>query len=194
MVGRGFDDCERALAAELFWQAFAGKLGALLAPGDSAVAFLARAMQPEFALSARSAHGPERRLLGLAGVKTGAGGLIGGGWRDLAAVYGWRGALWRGAALARFAREVPPDCLFVDGLVVAAEARGRGIGTVLLRALKAQARCEGRRFVQLEVAESNPRARALYEREGFVAVGEIRTGPLAPLLGFGLLTEMRCEV
>lgn len=190
-VTEGFDSAERELVARLFWEAFAAKLWTVLAPEDKAIRFLAQVLQPRFALAARA---PDGRLLGLAGIKTGAGGLVGGGLRDLAAVYGWPGALWRGALLSLFEREVSADSLLMDGIFVAADVRGRGVGTALLDAVKARARREGRRFVRLDVIDSNPRARALYEREGFVAVGETRLGPLRHVFGFRASIEMRCAV
>jgi ribosomal protein S18 acetylase RimI-like enzyme len=53
---------------------------------------------------------------------------------------------------------------------VAPAHRGRGVGSALLVALIEQARVRGHRAISLSVEDSN-RARALYERAGFTAVG-----------------------
>lgn len=54
---------------------------------------------------------------------------------------------------------------FVDVLYVRPEARARGIGTELMRAAVEHAAPDG--VLELEVLESNPGARRLYERLGF---------------------------
>ncbi len=53
---------------------------------------------------------------------------------------------------------------------VAPAHRGRGVGSALLAALIEQARARGHRAISLSVEDGN-RARALYERVGFTAVG-----------------------
>jgi ribosomal protein S18 acetylase RimI-like enzyme len=55
-------------------------------------------------------------------------------------------------------------------IAVAPEFRGRGIGTALIEELMAEAGSTGR-SLSIHVEMQNP-ARALYERLGFVAVGE----------------------
>lgn len=52
-------------------------------------------------------------------------------------------------------------------------ARGRGIGTDLMRA--AEERCPPATAVRLRVGLDNPRARRLYERLGYSGTGELRT-------------------
>jgi ribosomal protein S18 acetylase RimI-like enzyme len=46
-----------------------------------------------------------------------------------------------------------------------------GIGTLLIQAAEQRIRARGRHRAELAVEESNPRARALYERLGYVAYG-----------------------
>jgi len=46
-----------------------------------------------------------------------------------------------------------------------------GIGTILVRAAEQRIRARGLRRAQLSVEKSNPRARRLYERLGYVAYG-----------------------
>jgi len=56
-------------------------------------------------------------------------------------------------------------------LAVAPDARGRGLGTVLLSVAVEHAHREGARAMFLEVGASNVPARALYKRFGFGEVG-----------------------
>ena len=65
---------------------------------------------------------------------------------------------------------------------VRAEARGRGVGTKLIDAVKAWARAEGARALQLEVTEDNHAAVRLYERCGFRATGRTEPLPRDPAL------------
>ncbi len=186
-IAQGFSDGHRAEAARLFWQAFQGKLGRVLRPEPKALAFFTGALDPAFAVSATA---PDGTLLGLAGYKTTDGAFAGGGFRDLARAYGVVGALWRAPLLALLERVLAPDTLLMDGIFVAEHARGLGIGTALLDAIKAEAQARGLSHVRLDVIDSNPRARALYERQGFVPGRVEHLGPLRLLFGFRTATTM----
>lgn len=59
----------------------------------------------------------------------------------------------------------------IQGLAVAAEARGRGVGRALLRAALEEARRQGARRVTLRVLGHNLPARRLYESTGFAVEG-----------------------
>jgi len=183
-------DC-RAAAAGLFWQAFAAKLTRVMGPEQRALRFIASVLDPGHGIAALDRNA---RLIGLAGYKTDTGGLVGGQYRDLRRVYGLFGALWRGLLLSQLERPLAPDTLLMDGIAVVPDARGTGVGTALLAAIKDRARTLGKSYVRLDVIDSNPRARALYEREGFVAGPTSDLGPLAPIFGFKRSTTMTFAV
>jgi GNAT superfamily N-acetyltransferase len=115
---------------------------------------------------------------------------VGGGLRDLAAIYGWIGTLWRLPILALLERDVKPGILLMDGIFATTAARGKGVGTLLLQSNKAEAKRRDAHSVRLDVIDSNPRARALYERQGFVAQDTHSIGPLRHLFGFSKATTM----
>ncbi len=187
LVRKGFEEAHRAVAAALFWQAFQRKLNHVMGPEAKALQFLRSVIDPDYAIAAVSAEG---QLLGLAGFKTADGSLVGGSLRDLAQSYGYFSALWRAPLLSLLERKVSADTLLMDGIFVAEAARGGGIGARLLDAIKAEAEARGLAKVRLDVIDSNPRARALYERQGFVADGEEELGPLRHLFGFRRSTKM----
>ncbi|WP_424968731.1 GNAT family N-acetyltransferase [Dinoroseobacter sp. S375] len=191
VVRAGFPEAQRDRAAALYWQAFQGKLHRLMGPEAKALSFLRQVADPDFAISAL---GPDGRLLGVAGFKTAEGGFMGGEMADLRAVYGGLGALWRGLGLSVLERPVTPGILLMDGIMVEASARGQGIGRALLTAIKQTARSQGCRQVRLDVIDTNPRARALYEREGFVAGDTTDLGPFRALFGFRSATTMICPL
>ncbi|UXX84919.1 GNAT family N-acetyltransferase [Roseovarius pelagicus] len=184
----GFPDGQRDRAAALYWQAFGAKLGRIMAPEARALHFFETILNPGYAISALDARG---RVIGLAGFKTQEGSLTGGGFRDLARAYGWFGALWRAPVLSMLERPVAPGILLMDGICVDTAARGQGVGTRLLDAIKTEAAQREETHVRLDVIDINPRARALYERQGFVAQGTEDIGPLRHLLGFSKATRMR---
>lgn len=190
-ISRGLTDAERETAARMYWNAFRGKLGSILQPETTALRFLARTIQSEFAIAARNAEG---RLLGVAGYKTRDGAFLGGNFRHLADHYGIPGAIWRGALLGILRRKIQPGILLMDGIFVTEEARGQGVGRALLEAIKQAARELGCQSVRLDVIDTNVRARALYEREGFVATAQIRLGPLRHIFGFAAATTMLAPV
>jgi GNAT superfamily N-acetyltransferase len=186
-ISPGFLPAQRGAAAQLFWNAFGAKLGEVMGPEHLALTFVSAVADPAHAISAQ---GPDGALMGLAGFKTATGGFIGGGLTELAATYGWLGTAWRAPILALLERDLAADTLLMDGIFVAPNARGKGIGTALLKAIKLQAVQRGLSKVRLDVIDSNPRAKALYTREGFVA-GEVQhLGPLRHIFGFRHATTM----
>nr|WP_254435983.1 GNAT family N-acetyltransferase [Ruegeria arenilitoris] len=175
----------------MFWQAFAAKLHKVMGPDKKGLAFIEQAINPKFALVARDSS---KQLLGLAGFKTKDGGLVEGSLSDLANIYGWFGGAWRGLLLSVLERDLQPGVFQMDGIFVAAEARGQGVGTALQSAIKDEARKSGMSEVQLDVIDTNPRAKALYEREGFKAVSKEKAGPFQYLFGFSSATRMSWAV
>jgi len=70
----------------------------------------------------------------------------------------------------------PGDC-GLNGMWVDPAFRRTGVAQALVHAVVAQARTAGKRRVILHVVADNTAARALYEREGFVATGHIDPHP-----------------
>jgi ribosomal protein S18 acetylase RimI-like enzyme len=64
------------------------------------------------------------------------------------------------------------------------------VGSLLLAGIYDEAARRGYRSIRLDVIDANWRARALYEREGFVATGTENLGPLRHLFGFAQSTTM----
>lgn len=164
-ITRGLTHGQRGAAARLYWQAFGSKLGRVMGPAPRAIGFIEKVLCPEHVLAAVDAGG---QVLGVVGFRTWAGSFVGGSHTDLVAHYGRFGGLWRGACLSVIARDLLPGELVVDGLVVRSDRRGERIGAALMRALLDEARARGYTEVRLDVIGENIRARALYDRLGFV--------------------------
>ena len=94
------------------------------------------------------------------------------------------GARVLGTAKMGANRPGPGDHVSTASFMVAADARGRGVGTELLRDATAWARAAGFAGMQFNaVAESNRTAVALYERHGFRVVGTVPRAFAHPALG-----------
>ena len=78
----------------------------------------------------------------------------------------------------------------LDGLAVRPERRGQGIGSQLLREAARRTAILGIDVIRLEVVDTNPRARHLYEREGYVVVRTEATPYLRRMMGFGAVFTM----
>jgi GNAT superfamily N-acetyltransferase len=98
-------------------------------------------------------------------------------------VVAWAGGVPLGHA--HLARTDPPE---MQDVLVAARARGRGVGRALVEALSREAHVLGADRLRLTVSQHNATARAVYERLGFVDAGlaphrvygtvQIRSGPI----------------
>jgi len=183
----GLPDPLRAQAVALYWQAFGSKLGRVMGPTAKAHRFLARVLRAHHAIVALDAQG---QLLGMAGFKTPAGSFAGGEIADIRAIYGSLGAAWRLPLLWMLSDDTPSDHFLLDGICVAPRARGLGIGSALMQAIEDQARQRGYGAVQLEVIDSNLRARALYQRLGYRATKTQTLGLLRYAFGFDAAITM----
>jgi ribosomal protein S18 acetylase RimI-like enzyme len=82
-----------------------------------------------------------------------------------------RALLRSGALLDRLTPPVPADSVYVASLAVAPAARGRGVGSALMAAVEAEARCRGAARLALDVSRANAGGRAFYARLGFAEAG-----------------------
>ena len=190
-ITNGFDADQKERVVKLFWDAFKDKLFLVMQPEEKALQFLHAIVDPDHAICAVASDG---RVLGVAGFKTKAGSFIGGSLKDVCACYGLVGGIWRAAALVLLERSLQADTLLMDGIFVSPEARGCGVGTALLSAIKAEAKRRGCEHVRLDVIDTNPRARALYQGQGFQAVSTSDLGPFRHVFGFQRATTMTFRV
>ena len=186
-IEQGLPEYLRAEAAVLYWQAFGGKLGRVLGPDAKALAYLERVMRADHCLTAYDRSG---LLVGIAGFKSAQGSFAGGSEADLRAVYGPIGGRWRAQLLRLLGNDADSSRFLLDGLCVSDTVRGQGVGTLLLEAIVAEGRARGYSAVRLDVVDTNARARALYERRGFVVDRTEPIGPLRLIFGFSAAHTM----
>jgi ribosomal protein S18 acetylase RimI-like enzyme len=183
---RGVPEGSEKEVAALYWEAFGRKLGPALNPPDTGRAFIAAHVRHDRGVAALV----DGTVVGVAGYQLGGRALTGGTVRDVLSSYGLFRGLPRLAVLALFERTPREGELVMDGIAVDARHRGGGIGSLLLEQVAAIAAENGCHRIRLDVIDTNPRARALYERHGFVARHTEQTPYLRRLLGFGAVTTM----
>ncbi|WP_328789544.1 MULTISPECIES: GNAT family N-acetyltransferase [unclassified Streptomyces] len=194
-VRRGLPEGTAARVAELYWEAFGGKLGRALGPAEAGRRFIAGHLHADRAVTALSgAPGRGGRVVGVAGYQLAGRGLVGGDAAAVMAQYGRVRGLYRVFLLALLERTPARGELVMDGIAVDPAERSRGIGSLLLREIEAIAVEQRCRRIRLDVVAENPRARELYEKHGFRAVRVQRTPWLRDVLGFGGVTTMHKEV
>ena len=184
-----------AQAAAVYYEGFAQKLDGLefaSRPPAQAIRILIASIQPEMAAYALL----DGRVVGVAGMQYRGRRFYVVPWRVWRREFGVVGGLWRWLWFRLGQRFVHPaaDALRVDGIAVSAAARGLGVGTQLMAALAAHARAIGLRAVELEVVDTNPDARRLYERLGFVVLKDHHYGRLTARGGFTGAAYMRQEL
>lgn len=183
----GLRAAHRDLAAAGYWHTFSRKLRYPLGPQRKGIAFIRRILDPNHAISAISGTG---EFLGVAGFKTPRGAFVDGNLTDLAGIYGWPGAIVRAPLVAALGRDCDDATLLMDGIFVQPEARGLGVGTALLDAVERQAAATELDRVRLDVIDTNPRARSLYERRGYREHATQSVGFLRHVFGFARATTM----
>lgn len=178
-------------AAELYESAFGKKCARAIPEKADRLALIRNGFQSGFAFVALD----DSRLVGLAGYHTANGSLTGGiTARAIMRSLGLIGGIRACCIFSLYDRTPAAGELVMDGIAVDANYRGRGLGTELLKRIIACARAESCRKVRLDVIDTNPKARNLYERFGFKVTREEQYPYLAGVLGFGGSATMEYEI
>ncbi len=170
----------RSQAAEVYWDAFSQKLHALVPGKEKAVALLARLFNPAQAIIAVK----QGRCLGIAGLHYRGHTFVDTPYEIFREELGWLRGFFGARLFHAFEPKPAENELRIECLAVTPEARGQGIGTRLLGAVYAAAKDKGFNKVRLEVVDTNPDARRLYLREGFVIIKRDRIPLVRYFAGF----------
>jgi ribosomal protein S18 acetylase RimI-like enzyme len=179
-------DEHRRAAAVIYYSGLENKLGPVFGPAASALAVLPGSFHPTRCLLARRRGQP----VGVLGIQDQRGGFLEPAVQTMLRHYGPVMGMLRAALLMSLDHPPPPGDLYLDGIAVAADHRGRGIGTALIRALEKRALDNGFSTVSLEVIDTNPRAKQLYRRLGYRDVATHTMGPFSRLFGFRTTCRM----
>ena len=186
----GLAESYRQEMAQIYCEAFQGKLQPLVGSRDHGIAILEADLAPGRALAALMAG----RLVGFAGLQYDEERFFAPRLSTFVRELGWLRGPISVALLRLFSSHYREGELFLDTLAVHPSSRGQGVGTRLLQAVLALARERGFDSVRLEVVDTNPGARRLYERLGFRA-GKTRQYPYARrAAGFSTVTTLTVAI
>ena len=183
----GIAGSDKLRAAELYEEAFGAKLGVAISSQEHRVNLLRDGLNLSHAITVCEGN----YLIGLAGFTTGVVAFTSGITyrkilRELGFFKGQKAAL----VLGLFERKARDGELLMDGIAISEEYRGKGYGSKLFEALVEYANEHSYKTIRLDVIDTNPDARRLYERLGFVAERTNTFEGLRPWLGFGASTTM----
>jgi ribosomal protein S18 acetylase RimI-like enzyme len=186
VITRKLPEHLREAAAEVYYEAFRRKFRLLLGAEAKAKAVLAADFNPDYAFVALEGD----KVLGIAGIQHDGKHFVALRLSTMQHHLGWLSGLYHFTMMKLFERTQRRGELMMDGIAVAPDARGKGIGTRLLATVLEYARENGFKYVRLDVVNTNPDARRLYEREGFRIVKTSEYGVFTRGLGFTASSEM----
>jgi ribosomal protein S18 acetylase RimI-like enzyme len=188
----GVPENQRATVASIFCDAFGAKFNKFYGNKNKMIDFISRSIRDDRTVIALK----NGKTVGFAGLEHNRKSFID---PDLEQTWHVFGLATPVAILVTgllvLANKTKPRELHLETLAVSKNERGNGIGSKLLQFVLNYALSEGFSRIKLEVVETNPRARQLYERFGFEEVGIHKVPyPFSFLVGFGSITEMVCEL
>lgn len=181
----GIPDELRKPAIALFHEAFKNKFASLMTL-DEALSTLPGLLNPEQVIFALQ----DGKLAGFAGIQHGRKRLFQLPLRPFMKHLGVFRGVYVAIVLMLFGRPYKEGELLMDGICVDKDMRGQGIGSLLLEAVIEFARQKNYRTIRLDVADTNPRARKLYERMGFSPTVTHRYPFTKKYMGFSTSTSM----
>lgn len=166
-IRKGFADKDRASVASLYVAAFKSKFVNLIGKEPVLQKLFEQAVDPAYCLCA---YDEQDTLVGIAGFHEGDNGFVDMKSKDFIATFGWLKGMYKAIVVdAIFTRKPQsPKEFLMDGIAVAPNSRGQGVGTQLFDALMQYGEKNGYTYIKLDVIDENPRAKALYERLGFL--------------------------
>lgn len=172
--------------AHLFLQAFARKLQPILGHRDDAYHYLVDNLDLSRVIAATS----NGKIVGIAGYHDQGRQLVVVTLRRLCKQYGLWAGLKQFAWAVVSARSPKANELLMDGISVHSDYRGRGIGSQLLDAICELAAELGKEKIRLDVINTNPDAKRLYERKGFVVTKTQELNSFSKAFGFESVSTM----
>lgn len=186
-VRMGFPEDYRSKAAIIVDEAFGPKLSVAVRSKEERVSLLTKAFVPQFAIAAFS----NNELAGIAGLHTRDGSILEG--MTYKALVSQLGILKgnRAAFILSLYDKIPAkEDLYLDNIAVNCQFRSQGIGSLLLDNVFAYAKEHHYKRILLDVVDTNPRAKKLYEQKGFKTIKQETFPYLRWLLTFGGTTTM----
>ena len=187
----GLPEKYRDSAVDLYDEAFAQKLAVAIPCREKRIIFFKKCFILDYAIGAVY----KDKLIGIAGFQIPEGSLTGGiTYRELLSQLGFMRGNWAAIIFAIYERKAVSKELIMDGIAVHSDARGKGVGSHLLKEVAEYAKGHKFNTVRLDVIDINIKAKILYERMGFKSVKTESYPYLKWLLGFSSSSTMELTV
>lgn len=182
----GMPEEMRHPAAVICYEGFRRQMESLGVSEAKGIALLERSLDAELALIALH----QNRLVGFVGLQYENRPFFQFQRSHFIQELGWLRGLLIFLLFNLSATVIQPTEMFINVIVVDASMRGQGIGTSLINAVFEIARQNQFQAVVLDVVDTNPDARRLYERMGFMPIEVRKYAYLRHLIGSSAVTTM----
>jgi ribosomal protein S18 acetylase RimI-like enzyme len=190
-IHSGVPRTQRKTVAKIFYESFQDKFARIFGDPRKATELIARIIREDRILVALI----DGQAVGFAGLHYNGTNLMKFQLAEIVRIYGLSTIRVLLYFLITLLTEPKANQLHLEVLVVQEQYRNQGIGTKLLRSTIAFA--EQQRFsqIRLEVVNTNPKAKKLYERMGFRKVKDHKIPyPFNILTGFSIITDMEYTI
>jgi ribosomal protein S18 acetylase RimI-like enzyme len=150
-------------ALEIFYYSFEQKIRPLIQPKEKAIRLYSLAINQNRVYYALK----NKKAVGIIGLQYDNIDFISYGFNIIRKHFSFFRSLYLYLMLNFMKMKLEEDAIRVDSIAVAHQCRGEGIGTMLIRKAIEIAKNRGYKEMTLEVVNTNPRAKKLYEFMGF---------------------------
>jgi len=150
-------------AIEIYYCAFRKKIRALIKSKEKALAIYKKSLNTDRILFALL----DEKVVGIVGLHYDNKNFIEVKYKDLREYFNPVLSYFIYFIYRKYLPKLKNDVLRIDSLAVDENTRGQGIGTALIKKVFEFAKDKGFKEVTLEVVDTNPKAKKLYERMGF---------------------------
>jgi len=179
-IADNINENQRIRAIEILYYAFEQKIRALIKSREKALAIYDMALRNRHVFYAFL----DGNVAGLIGLQYGNENFLEFKYRDLRKYFNPLQSYFIYIIYKLTSPKIKNDVLRIDSIAVDKSFRSLGIGTQLINKVFEFARTKGFKEVVLEVINTNPRAKALYERIGFKKTKIVRYYFLTRSAGF----------
>jgi ribosomal protein S18 acetylase RimI-like enzyme len=179
-ITKGLPQNYYSVAVELFLNALGEKFTTILGDKNKAKELLELSINPHNCFSAIG----ETELLGVLAFQIKNTNFLSFTFKMIISVYGFMNGIIKMIGLSMLIHKSNSDEIYLEAIAVSESARGKGVGTQLIETLFLFAKENNFKFISLQVIDTNPKAKELYEHLGFRVVKKTSIWPVNKIIGF----------
>jgi len=178
---------QRIIIAKIFYESFKDKFSIIFGDRKKAIRLISKLIREDRILVATK----DEKVVGFVGLHYQRKNFMEFNLTEITKVYGLLAIRVLIYFLITIFTEQKPNQLHLEVIAVTEKQRGRGTGTKLLKSTIDFAWLKKFPQIKLEVVNTNPKARKLYEKIGFKKVKDSKIPyPFYIFTGFSLITDM----